>query len=213
MLIIDSPTHHNLPWRMGPVRAIVIHASGETDLDKCLDWYTDAKGSNTKAIAPHYLVTATGTIRRIVDEKRVAYHAGLDPAEVALYRKGWATWSRFEWRGRGPVDAGGEFAGYATWRRTWPRLDSPLELITGAKPNATSIGIEVQSLSKPTAEVFAPEQYIALIELLDGLCARHKVARDRAHILGHYDVSPLRRSRSTGSFDPGEHFDWRRVIG
>jgi N-acetyl-anhydromuramyl-L-alanine amidase AmpD len=212
MLIIDTPTRRALPWRTGPVRAVVIHATGETDLDRCIAWYTNPSG-----LQPHYFITATGTIRRIVDEKRIAYHAAIERAEAELYRAGWSTWSRHVWRDRAPVDIGVEFSGYSSWREQWRSgagaLESPLDLVTGEKPNAVSLGIEVQSLEKPTPQLFAPEQYIALLELLDDVCARHKIPRDRRHILGHYDVSPMRRSTVRGSFDPGERFDWLRVIG
>jgi N-acetyl-anhydromuramyl-L-alanine amidase AmpD len=213
MLIIDTPTRRVLPWRTGPVRAVIIHATGETDLDRCLAWYTNPNGYQ-----PHYFITATGTIRRIADEKRIAYHAAIEKLEGQMYREGWSRWSRHAWRGGVPVDVGVEFSGYSAWREQWRNgagaLDSPLDLVTGEKPNAVSLGIEVQSLDKPTAELFAPEQYIALLELLDDVCARHKIPRhDRRHILAHYDVSPMRRSTVRGSFDPDARFDWRRVIG
>jgi N-acetyl-anhydromuramyl-L-alanine amidase AmpD len=207
--VIDTPTRRALPERLKPPTCVILHGTGETDLDRCLAWYTSASG-----LQPHYMISATGSIRRIVDDMRVAYHAGLDPAEVALYRKGWETWSRHVWRDKKAHDLGVEQPRYRGWREQWRRtvaLQSPLELVTGDRPNLSSIGIELQSLDKPTREVFAPEQYAALSRLLVDVCGRWRIPLDREHVLGHSDVSPLRRTGATGSYDPGERFSWARV--
>jgi N-acetyl-anhydromuramyl-L-alanine amidase AmpD len=214
--VIDTPTRHELPERQTPPVCVIVHATGETDLDRCLDWYTDARGSNTDGIAPHYLVTATGSIRRIVDEGRVARHAAMRAAEAAAYRQGWETWSRCVWSPDDRVvDLGVEQPRYRLWRETWRRtvaLQSPLELVSGDSPNRRSIGIEVQSLERPPrGDVFEPQQYQALAALLADVCKRWRIPLDREHVLGHYDVSPLRRANAGGSFDPGERFNWSRL--
>lgn len=184
---------------------MVLHGSGETDLDKCINWYTHPRGNQ-----PHYLVTAIGSIRRFVDEDHVAYHAGRKPAE-SIYHQGFAVWSRYVWRDNDAHDAMIEQPRYRTWRETWPGRESPFDLITGASPNQRSIGIEVQSLDHPTPVVFEPIQYKALAELLVDVCGRWKIPIDREHVIGHYDVSPLRRSGPGGSYDPGERFSWDRL--
>lgn len=207
VILIDNPTRRPLPVRPGSPKCIIIHGSGETDLDRCLDWYTNVSG-----LQPHYFVTATGSVRRIVSERRVAYHAGRSRPETDLYRRGWKVWSRYVWADGRQHAFEVEQSRYRTWRDTWPGRESPLDLITGESANATSIGIEVQSLDKPTAEVFNLAQYAALVELVRDACSRWSIPIDREHILGHYDVSPLRRSGPSGGYDPGERFAWDRLF-
>lgn len=207
--VIDTPTRRQLPERLKPPTCVVIHGTGEVDLDRILAWYTSASG-----LQPHYFITATGSIRRIVDEQRVAYHAGLDPAEVELYRQGWEVWSRHVWKDKRAHDLGVEQPRYRSWRDQWRRtvdVQSPLDLITGVRPNLVSVGIEVQSLEQPTREVFEPAQYQALASLLVDVCGRWKIPLDRDHVLGHQDVSPLRRTTAGGGYDPGERFSWARL--
>ena len=67
--------------------------------------------------------------------------------------------------------------------------------------NSRSIGIE---LVNPGHEHgyrdFPPAQMRALIDLLDGIRARHPVPPSR--VIGHSDIAPARKD------DPGERFDW-----
>ncbi len=206
MNLVETPTRRKLPRRIAPIVAIVVHQTGQTDLAKCLAWYTAEAGEG-----PHYLVTAAGVVHRFTGENRVAWHAAIKPDEQRLYRQGWATWSRWIWPSgtNEPVEVAGEFAGYRSWRERWrPRIESPLDLPTGKAPNYLSIGIEVQSLEKPTATVFNPVQYTALGELIRVVAMRNGVPIDRDHILGHQDVCPLRRTNPRGGTDPGDRFDW-----
>jgi N-acetyl-anhydromuramyl-L-alanine amidase AmpD len=207
LAVIDTPTRRELPRRPGKPIAVVIHGTGQTDLDKCIAWYTNPQG-----LQPHYMIAATGTVRRFVAEDHVAYHAALVKEEIALYRQGWQEWSTWAWRLGGPVHTGQEFGGYRSWRDQWQsKASSPLDLATGERPNLTSIGIEVQSLAKPTPRVFNDEQYAALAELLFDVCRRNSIPLMRERVLGHFDVSPMRRANERGSFDPGERFDWNRL--
>lgn len=209
MNVIDTPTRRTLPERLRPPTCVIVHASGEVDLDRCLAWYTNPSG-----LQPHYLVSTTGAVRRIVDEKRVAYHAALSPGEATIYAKGWETWSHHVWHEGRAVDLGVEQPRYRLWRDTWRRtiaVQSPLDLVPGDRPNLSSVGIEVLSPEERLSEVFDPAQYQALAELVSDVCKRWKIPLDREHVLGHYDVSPLRRSNAGGSYDPGERFSWTRL--
>jgi N-acetylmuramoyl-L-alanine amidase len=71
--------------------------------------------------------------------------------------------------------------------------------------NAVSIGIE---LVNPGHEFgyrpFPEPQMAALEELCRGILARHPIPPRQ--VLGHSDVAPRRKS------DPGELFDWRRLV-
>lgn len=207
--LVETPTLRKLQRRIAPIVAVIVHQTGQTDLDACLRWYTSENGEQ-----PHYLVTASGLIHRFTGENRVAWHCAIKPDEKRLYAVGWAKWSRWIWPPgtNEPVEVGGEFAGYRSWRDRWrDRIESPLELPTGHAPNFLSIGIEVQSLVKPTSEVFNADQYTALGELVRVVAKRNGVPLDRDHVLGHQDVCPMRRTNPRGGTDPGDRFNWDRL--
>jgi N-acetyl-anhydromuramyl-L-alanine amidase AmpD len=209
MIIIDTPTKRVLPVRSTPPVAFVVHTTGETDLDNILAFYTDLDGYQ-----PHYMIETIGTVRRIVADDLVAYHAKIDKAEAGLYRLGWANWSQWDWHDGAPRHLGQEFTGYRTWRDTWrPKgIGSPLDLVTGDHPNNRSIGIELQQPTDPGPLVFTEDQYKALAELLRDAGGRLGVRLDREHVLGHYDVSPMRRSTFRGGWDPGELFSYNHLF-
>ncbi len=213
MNLIETPTRHKMYERKKRAVAVILHTTGETDLDKILDWYTDERGNNDKGVAPHYMVETVGTVRRIVPDDRVAYHCKIEPGEAYLYGLGYRAWSTWVWKNEQPVRIGSEYSGYHQWRDMWHvrGLESPLDLVTGRTPNALSIGIELQQPVSPGSDVFTDEQYEALSELLVDLWTRLGISLDREHVLGHYDCSPMRRSGPEGSRDPGRNFNYLRV--
>lgn len=52
---------------------------------------------------------------------------------------------------------------------------------------------------------FTDAQYAALRDLVADICARNAIPMDRQHIIGHEEYAPHKN-------DPGELFDWSRVI-
>lgn len=208
LAIVQAPTARLLPDRQDPVRAFVIHGTGQTDLKRVLRYYQSAEG-----LCAHYVIAADGTIYQTADERKVAYHAATGKEEAALYRMGWANWSRFAWNDGQPKHLGGEFTGYRGWRETWFErgYQSPLDLVTAGKTNSTTIGIELQSLVKPTPKAFTPAQYEALASLLKNRGAAHKIDVRRETVLGHSDTNPLRRCTADGSYDPGYRFDYMHL--
>ena len=52
---------------------------------------------------------------------------------------------------------------------------------------------------------YTEAQYEALKLLVDDICQRHNIPVDRFHIIGHQEYSPEKS-------DPGELFDWSRVV-
>jgi N-acetyl-anhydromuramyl-L-alanine amidase AmpD len=213
MNLIDFPTKRQLPRRVLPISAVIIHTTGDTDLDAILRFYSSADGYQ-----PHYMIETIGTVRRMVSEDHVAYHAAIYATEAAAYQQGFAHWSTLTWDDstKQPKAFGGSYPGYATWKATWLNgsTSSPLDLITRGHPNAVSIGIELQQPTDDqlTPDIFTSAQYEALAELLVDVCGRNHVPLDRRHLLGHYDVSPMRRSTTHGGWDPGEHFNWNRLL-
>ena len=53
---------------------------------------------------------------------------------------------------------------------------------------------------------YTEEQYESLSLLIGDLCERYGIERDRRHIIGHSEYS------SSGRTDPGELFDWSRIV-
>lgn len=52
---------------------------------------------------------------------------------------------------------------------------------------------------------YTDEQYESLVALINDICARWSIPFDRQHIIGHSEYSSLKT-------DPGELFDWERVM-
>ena len=90
------------------------------------------------------------------------------------------------------------------------------------KMNKYSIGIEVMAIGSvddmaqymSSAEYYSlnsdnygytEAQYESLKLLVDDICQRHDIPVDRFHIIGHEEYSPEKT-------DPGELFDWSRIV-
>lgn len=58
----------------------------------------------------------------------------------------------------------------------------------------------------PSLIGYTEAQYAALAVLLPDICSRYDIPFDREHIIGHQDYRPAKP-------DPGELFDWERVVG
>jgi hypothetical protein len=214
LIIVENPTHRALPARTQPVQAIIVHTTGSgATWEQILKFYTAEDGYQ-----PHYAIQLDGTIHRIADEKLIAWHCAIEPPEHSLYRQGYATWSRFSWSHttNAPLDNGAEFSGYRVWRDRWREIqvDSPLDLPTGGSPNFVSVGIELEEPpdGQRTADIFTDAQYASLISLVGDVVQRHSVPVDRQHLLGHSDCSPMRRSTAHGGWDPGDAFNWTRLL-
>lgn len=208
--IIGALTKRVLPERTRKIAAIILHTTGDQNLDKILRWYDSPDG-----LQPHYVIACDGTIYRIAWEDHVAWHAKIDALEARLYQQGYQNWSRWNW----PIGADApkhlgedEFAGYRSWRTRWREgkgYQSPLDLVTGDHPNSVSVGIELQATAKPGA--FTDVQYATMAALVVDVGQRNGLSLDASSVLAHQDVSPMRRSSLSGGWDPGDLFDWNRT--
>ena len=71
--------------------------------------------------------------------------------------------------------------------------------------NTSSIGIEHEGwVDKPA--YFTEALYQESAKLTAGICGRYGIPRDRAHIIGHYEVP------GTDHSDPGVYWDWQRYL-
>ena len=128
-------------------------------------------------VSAHYLLNREGAVTRLVADDRAAWHAG----------KG--TW--------------GDDEKYTN------------------KMNKYAIGIEImnigsyrdmaQYLTRTQYDAlddeligFTDEQYETLAALVDELCEKYDIPKDREHILGHSEYNPAKS-------DPGENFDWSKI--
>lgn len=71
--------------------------------------------------------------------------------------------------------------------------------------NTRSVGIEHEGwVDRPA--YFTDALYEQSARLTAGICERYGIARDRAHIIGHYEVP------GSDHTDPGPYWDWARYI-
>jgi N-acetyl-anhydromuramyl-L-alanine amidase AmpD len=71
--------------------------------------------------------------------------------------------------------------------------------------NTRSVGIEHEGwVDKPA--YFTDVLYQESAKLTAGICGRYGIPRDRAHIIGHYEVP------GTDHTDPGPYWDWDRYV-
>lgn len=207
---IRIPTNYRHPQRRAPLTIVVIHTTGETDEEAIVRYYS----KNDKGIGPHYFIPYDGRVIHLVEEDRAAFHCGYTgdgkDNQRALYEQGMDVWTKRI--NEAPWILSEPFVGYETWKRRWPGRQSPLELLCGHSPNHSSIGIEVQEPEHRQPEKFFDAQYTALAELLKDISARQGIVLDRDHVLGHYDVNPIVRCGKDGDRDPGEKFNWDRLL-
>ena len=112
-----------------------------------------------------------------------------------------------------PEDRSAWHAGYGTWLND--------EKYTN-KMNKYSIGIELMGMGTyeemsgylhkweynkiPKEHLgYTDAQYVSLKALVEDICQRHDIPLDKDHIIGHEEFSPKKN-------DPGDLFDWSRII-
>ncbi|HEY3413631.1 MAG TPA: N-acetylmuramoyl-L-alanine amidase [Armatimonadota bacterium] len=141
----DRPNDFNIDM-------VVIHDI-EGSAEGCLSWFQDVRARATS----HYVVSASGQVYQMVQEKDVAWHAG--------------------------------------------NLDI----------NKRSVGIENSGYAYRPG-FYNPAEYEGLAKLVRDITVRHRVPRDRQHIIGHYEVPNPDRPGSfgggSGHTDPGPYWDW-----
>ncbi|MET7730270.1 peptidoglycan recognition family protein [Streptomyces sp. NPDC005402] len=71
--------------------------------------------------------------------------------------------------------------------------------------NTRSVGIEHEGWVDQPA-YFTDALYQESAKLTAGICERYGIPRDRAHIIGHYEVP------GTDHTDPGPYWDWDRYL-
>ena len=129
-------------------------------------------------VSIHYIVERNGTVRCYIPEDRVAWHAGK-----------------------------GEFADDPKYTNSMNQYAIGIEIVGMGSESDMSIYLTSKEYKAidDSLKGFTDEQYAALGLLIDDLCKRYGITKDRDHIIGHEEYSPKKN-------DPGELFDWDRVI-
>lgn len=203
---------------LAEILGFILHSTGDKDEGKIVDYYVNS----SKGVCPHGMINYAGLIREFCPIERVAYHTGYgeaddpDDQQQALYRQGLDVWTRrinkAPWKLKDP------YSGYEDWKRRWPGLASPLDLVFGDRPNRRSIGIELQEptddMARRTPDHFTDAQY----ESLAWLIRRYHGAigapfpLDAAHVVDHYSCTPISRAKKSGGWDIGQRFNWARLF-
>jgi N-acetyl-anhydromuramyl-L-alanine amidase AmpD len=189
LLAVDGPDKRSAPRGHREVTHVVLHFMSNVarnqydpyDIEPVRKIFVDYK------LSSHYMIARDGLVVKLVEEDRVAWHAGrgfLD--DFPDYRNRLNNHSiGIEFLAIGSRD---EMAPKYLSHSAYDRLDPSL------------IG-------------YTEEQYSAVNELLAEIYDRHPaVVRDRRHIIGHDEYAGPRQRPDNPKVDPGSLFDWSRIL-
>ena len=129
-------------------------------------------------ISVHYIIERDGTVHCYVPEDRVAWHAGK-----------------------------GEWKGQEKYLNSMNQYAIGIELVgMGSQGDMASYMTKFEyNAIDDSLKGFTQEQYTSLKLLVEDICQRNDIPRDREHIIGHQEYSAKKT-------DPGELFDWTQLI-
>jgi N-acetyl-anhydromuramyl-L-alanine amidase AmpD len=112
-----------------------------------------------------------------------------------------------------PEDRVAWHAGKGTWNEDEKYTDKlneyaiGIELVAIGSENdmAQYLTSEEYDLLDDSLKGFTDAQYDSLSKLVEDICSRNNIPFDRDHVIGHEEYSPAKT-------DPGELFDWDRLI-
>ena len=149
---INSPCFSKRTRKPSKIKFIVIHYTGMQSKRVSIKRLISKKNK----VSCHYLIDRAGKIIQMVDENKIAWHAGK------------SKWKNF------------------------------------INLNNSSLGIELVNRGHRWGyQSFSKEQINQLVRLTHNLKRKYKIKR--SNILGHSDISPLRKN------DPGEKFPWLKL--
>jgi N-acetylmuramoyl-L-alanine amidase len=178
-------THSSTRPTTATVDTIVLHFSSDLvahpdhpyDVERQIQIYDKAN------VSAHYLIDREGTIYKLVDEKRAAWHAG----------KGSLPWDKTR-TSMNSSSIGIEMLAVGSKEDMAPLFMSQKKYDEFAKKHPEWIG-------------FTDAQYASLNRLIADIQSRHpQIKHDNHHIIGHEDWAG--RKRRT---DPGQTFDWKKI--
>lgn len=213
---VEKPTH------------VVCHITGT-------DSFSSVKNEFMTDASIHYLIDKQGAIYQFVEEESTAWHAGIKASVQALYNNGNGDWKKylyyFPWYKypAGSTYLDGQFnkveggreatfvaqASGAPWQLyqyfedRWGSAAGPLNYATSKRPNDYSIGIEILSVGAktPSPTAYTEAMYRSLSVLVNDICERNAIPKQKGRVVGHEDVNPVQRY----GWDPNKGFDWARL--
>ena len=189
LLAVDRPNRRSRPRGDREVSHVVLHFMSNVarnqqdpyDIEQVRNIFVDNE------LSAHYLIARDGLVVKLVEEDRIAWHAGhgfLD--DFPEYRDKLNNYSiGIEFLA---IGSRGEMVPKYLSRSAYDSLDPAL------------IG-------------YTEEQYRAVNELLAEIYDRRPaVGPDRRHIIGHDEYAGPRQRPKDPKVDPGSLFDWSRIL-
>jgi len=189
LLEVEGPNRRSRPRGGREVTHVVLHFMSNVaqnphdpyDVEQVRQIFVDFK------LSSHYLVARDGLVVKLVEEDRIAWHAGkglLD--DFPEYRDRLNTFS-----------IGIEFLAIGSRDEMVPKY----------------LGGSAYDSLEPDLIGYTEDQYTAVNELLAEIYGRHsKIERDRRHIIGHDEYAGPRQRPNNPKVDPGSLFDWSRIL-
>lgn len=129
-------------------------------------------------VSINYIIDRDGTVYCYIPEERAAWHAG-----------------------KGTLSAGEKYTNALN------KYSIGIELVgMGSASDMSQYLTEKEYAALDRSLIgFTDAQYTSLSLLVDDICTRYGIEKDREHIIGHEDYSPAKT-------DPGELFDWGKIL-
>ena len=188
LLAVDGPDKRSVPRGDRDVTHVVLHFMSNVaqnqrdpyDIEQVRRIFVDYK------LSSHYLVARDGLVVKLVEENRIAWHAG-----------------------RGFLD---EFTGYHNKLNNYSIGIEFLAIGSRYEMAPKYLSHSAYDRLDPSLIGYTEEQYRAVNELLAEIYERHPaVGRDRRHIIGHDEYAGPRQRPKDPKVDPGSLFDWSRI--
>jgi len=189
LLAVDGPDKRSVPRGDRDVTHVVLHFMSNVaqnqhdpyDIEQVRNIFVDYK------LSSHYLIARDGLVVKLVEEDRIAWHAGRGSlVDFPAYRNKLNNYS-----------IGIEFLAIGSRDEMAPKY----------------LGHSAYDKLDPNLIGYTEEQYSAVNELLAEIYDRHPaVVRDRRHIIGHDEYAGPRQRPGDPKVDPGSLFDWSRIL-
>jgi N-acetyl-anhydromuramyl-L-alanine amidase AmpD len=189
LLTVDGPDRRSTPRGAREVTHVVLHFMSNVaqnphdpyDIEQVRNIFVDYK------LSSHYLIARDGLVVKLVEEDRIAWHAGrgsLD--EFPEYHNKLNNYS-----------IGIEFLAIGSREEMVPKYLTP----------------SAYERLDPGLVGYTEAQYAAVNELLTEIYDRHpKIVRNRRHIIGHDEYAGPMQRPDNPKVDPGSLFDWGRIL-
>jgi len=189
LLAVDGPDRRSAPRGDRVITHVVLHFMSNVtqnqddpfNIEAVRRIFVDFK------LSAHYMIARDGLVVKLVDEDRVAWHAG-----------------------RGFLDD------YPQYRNRLNNHSIGIEFLAiGSRDEMVPKYLSRSAYLRldPSFIGYTEAQYSAVNELLAEIYDRHPgIVRDRRHVIGHDEYAGPRQRPANPKIDPGRLFDWSRIL-